>query len=289
MLDSFQLIAEVRQRPVLWDSRIALAERRSQICAAWQEVADAMQQEVVVCRKRFKGLRDSYRMEVRKMQSGMKNATTWIYFGLLEFMRGIFDPNNLLTLAIEPPAADMDIEEQKVKIAQQDEFVIDIDDNDEDDDFDFEILGDIFNPGQAQARPPSPALLKRLMPPPPPPPPLPAKPTKRARPSTSVDRNSSSSSPLTAAAEPANAKQDDADYNFLISLLPHVKALSSMNNMKFRTEVSHMLMELNHEQEAQAQAQAQSQRVKSPQTILHTSPIECDVKIENEPMTDTDA
>ncbi|ALC39421.1 CG11723 [Drosophila busckii] len=309
-LDNFQLIAEVRQRRVLWDTTVSLTLRKDHFSPQWQEVAYIMQHDVSDCRKRFKALRDNYRSEVRKIQKGLNKHSHWPYFRALEFMREIFDPNKIVPFSPEPYHIEIDYHSTSTEQERQDDFIIDVDD----DSCDFEILGDIFKRDPAEStqdteskisnehQNPSPSLLSPMMPKA-----VPAKRTKRRRTSSSVDgiyQNGHTTTNSTPASEPT--AKDDPDYNFLISLLPHVKTLSSMNNMKFRTEVSRMLMDLNQQEiravespktvntprltPAPASYQPEPNKLGSrgslngSSNILHSSLVECDVKIENEPL-----
>lgn len=119
------------------------------------------------------------------------------------------------------------------------------------------------------------------------------------------------------------AMKEDSDYSFLVSLMPHLKSLSNMNKLKFRLETSRLLMELNKE-EMQPQdrglgsgglprltpapdssfasqleksqyhlsnssypyGESHNGSVASPSSSVYVdiSMIECDVKIENEPL-----
>ncbi|KAH8271754.1 hypothetical protein KR044_004140 [Drosophila immigrans] len=340
-VDNFRLIVEVGRRRALWDSTMQLSQRKDVGSLQWDEVASIMQIDVNTCKKRFKGLRDSYRAEVRKIQRRRIDHSNWPYFRPLEFLRNIFDPDQLVPFAPLPFNIDSDcneIDQQKL-----DDFVIDVDN---DDSFDFEIMGDIFKrdtvdtPGvdsgsdlslmakhnnyeMTTSLPPnnnnhrsdvetSPRLLSPL-------------PKRSRRRQASADGhayvNGRNTSPPAQKSTPSAAAADsDADHNFLVSLLPHMKTLSTLNNMKFRTEVSRLLMELN-EQDMQRVSSSQQQHqslptlpklIPAPASTNHSyqhgnntsyskysgantssadspfvaqsSIIECDVKIENEPI-----
>ncbi|XP_034473228.1 uncharacterized protein LOC117780707 isoform X2 [Drosophila innubila] len=138
-LDNFRLIVEVQKRRALWDSTMHLAIRKDACTLQWQEVADLMQIDVSLCKKRFKGLRDSYRAEVRKIQKRRIDNSNWPYFRALEFLRIIFDPDKLVPFKPEPFSMDINCADNEQ--SRLDEFVIDVDN---DDSFDFEIMGDIF-------------------------------------------------------------------------------------------------------------------------------------------------
>ncbi|KAM8715284.1 hypothetical protein ACLKA7_002351 [Drosophila subpalustris] len=322
-LDNFRLIAEVEKRRALWDSTMHLALRKDACTLQWQEVADIMQIDVNICKKRFKGLRDSYRAEVRKIQRRLIEHSNWPYFRPLEFLRIIFDPDKLVPFSPEPCNADYNNSFADDEQSRLDDLIIDLN---SDDSFDFEIMGDIFkretttdaqchhdsnsdmpllnsnvkqNSDMSQTnlsvpQNQSPSLLSPL--------PIvpPTKRTRRRRTSSAEFPYANGRATPASASETASASaKDDPDYNFLVSLLPHMKTLSSMNNMKFRTEVSRMLMDLNQQQERQSNhnyhhyqhvLEPTNQKLITPNTnnasprLLHSSIIECDVKIENEPL-----
>lgn len=287
---------------------------------------------MAACKKRFKGLRDSYRSEIRKIQQKRNENSNWPYFRALEFLRSIFDPDNLVSFS--PVPFDMDTYCSDFEQNKLDDFIVDVEN---DDSFDFDIMGDIFkrDPVDSQMHDSSsdmslikrqncdvsntsfsmnrsdmetsPRLLSPLLPKAPA-----AKRARRRKTSSSTDgtyqngyMTTRKSTPVPATAE--SPAKDDPDYNFLISLLPHVKTLSSLNNMKFRTEVSRMLMEMNQQDMQSAEhlgASSLPKRIPAPATssyshendsettkyssgndfLAHSSMVECDVKIENEPL-----
>ncbi|XP_002064824.3 uncharacterized protein LOC6641917 [Drosophila willistoni] len=83
------------------------------------------------------------------------------------------------------------------------------------------------------------------------------RPAKRGRPrktSSPCETNVPSSTPtsIAAASDSTTApgvSKDDADYNFLVSLLPHVKSLSDIGNLKFRMEISRILLDIKHDEQ----------------------------------------
>lgn len=284
---------------------------------------------VEICKKRFKGLRDSYRAEIRKIQQGRIESSNWFYFQVLEFLRNIFDPDNIVPFRIDctvPPNVDSDCLDNETN--RLDDLIIDVDN---DDSFDFEIMGDIFKRDSSETQghdsssdmlinklgsehstsnlsmpvhrsdvETSPRLLSPMH--------LktqPVKRSKRRKTSSSTDGPYHNGHTTIKRAAKLNAPDSDLkhdpDYNFLVSLLPHVKTLSSMNNMKFRSEVSRILMDLN-QQDMLPNGQRESENTSVPSMPKLIPPpasnhqqkysaseflaqgclIECDVKIENE-------
>lgn len=60
-----------------------------------------------------------------------------------------------------------------------------------------------------------------------------------------------------------NEMRNDADYNFLLSLLPHMKSMSELNNLKFRMETTKILMEIKQSEENRNQNTTISSRSQS--------------------------
>ncbi|BFF96019.1 uncharacterized protein DMAD_13300 [Drosophila madeirensis] len=376
--DVLRLIAEVRPRRALWDSSIRLACRKEKWASQWLEVSAKLQLDVTACKKRFKGLRDSYRAEIRKIQRGRMQMSNWTYFRPLEFMRSIFDPSGIVHFEPEDYEFDFDTAEcfNDYDQAHMDDFIIDLDN---DDSVDFEIMGDIFKRDSLEQQDSGSdmslikpqdsgsemSLMKRLdmsrsdvelsprllspmhlpannsmLPKPPP-----TKRICRRRSSSSYEspvsngychnnnNNSSKHSQASNVIEtppPAASSQqsmatfkDDADYNFLVSLMPHMKSLSDMGNLKFRMEISRILVELKKEETMPLRNDAAVRPQYSPATMPKLTPapaaqlrlrqqqqqqnghsgpdeyykpncylngfvdsslVECDVKIENEPL-----
>ncbi|XP_017097637.2 uncharacterized protein [Drosophila bipectinata] len=275
--DNYRLIAEVAQRRPLWDTTIAVSDRRDELIIHWACVAHIMKQDVATCKKRFKGLRDSYRAEVRKIQQKRISMSQWPYFRCLEFMRHIFDPQQLVPFPPEPFDFDTELSDEYTDGKLLDEFTIDVD-VDNDDSVDFEIMDDIFKRESSEHRDsgsdpgslikplsysPMPRksdldLSPRLHFPPkshqPPRLPPPSKRIRRRKTSSSYDGpptanghfNQSVTTTPTSAAD--TSLKDDADYSFLVSLLPHMKSLSNMGNLKFRMEISRTLVEIKKEE-----------------------------------------
>ncbi|XP_022227602.2 basic-leucine zipper transcription factor A [Drosophila obscura] len=326
--DVLRLIAEVRPRRALWDTSIRLSNRKDEWATQWLDVSAKLQLDVISCKKRFKGLRDSYRSEIRKIQQGRIEMSNWTYFRPLEFLRIIFDPTGLV--GFEPEDYEFDFESAECSNdydqTHMDDFIIDLDN---DDSVDFEIMGDIFkrdSPEQQDSGSDmslmkpldsgsdmslmkrldmsmanrsdmelSPRLLSPLHQPvnhsmlPRPPP---TKRNRRRKTSSSYDgpisngychnnSNNNNNSQTTHVAEtppPAASSQstvaskDDADYNFLVSLMPHMKSLSDMGNLKFRMEISRILVELKKEETTPARNDAAVRPQYSPATMPKLTP-----------------
>ncbi|EDV57416.1 uncharacterized protein LOC6541558 [Drosophila erecta] len=340
--DNYRLIVEVSKRRCLWDTNMSMAYRNQDAALQWASVAQIMQQDVALCKKRFKGMRDSYRAEVRKIQQKRIEMSHWPYFRSLEFMRHIFDPERLVPFPPEPFVMDTD-QPDVCDPTRLVDFAIDVD-LDNDDSVDFEIIEDIF-----QREPSVPqdsgsdkgSLIKPLdssssgahrsdqdlsptlpmhlpshqqfLPRPPPP----SKRVRRRKTSPSNDGPllNGYASQATKTVTEADAK-NDSDLSFMLSMMPHVKCLSPISNLKFRMEMARVLVELREEDQQMLTAAEPgavperglpkltpapnssfasqleknhchlSSALQSPSTIdyVDSSMIECDVKIENEPL-----
>ncbi|XP_017130404.1 uncharacterized protein LOC108148062 [Drosophila elegans] len=274
--DNFRLIAEVAKRRCLWDTNMSMAYRKEDGAAQWAIVAEILQQDVVTCKKRFKGLRDSYRAEIRKIQQKRMEMSHWTYFRSLEFMRHIFDPERLVPFP--PEAYDLDAEQPEDDCdttTRLVDFAIDVD-LDDDDSVDFEIIGDIFkresslpqdsgSDGGSLIKPldsstahlsdhePSPRLIScppmhlHLKPP--------TKRVRRRKPSSLYDVSSSNGKATSNHPAEADLK-NDSDYSFMVSMVPHVKTLSPIGNLKFRMEMARILVELRKEDQQAPQGMA---------------------------------
>ncbi|XP_037711753.1 uncharacterized protein LOC119548530 isoform X2 [Drosophila subpulchrella] len=323
--DNFRLIAEVAKRRCLWDTNLAMAYRNQEAAAQWASVAQILQQDVTLCKKRFKGMRDSYRAEVRKIQQKRIQMSHWTYFRSLEFMRHLFDPERLVPFPPEPFEIDAELLETCDSPRLVD-FSIDVDD----DSVDFEIMEDIFRRESSVpqdsgsdggslikplvsrspvARDLSPKLLSPIC----------------RRRKTSPEFDGPIPNGHTKQATPNSATEadlkNDSDYSFMVSMVPHVKLLSAISNLKFRMEMARVLVELRKEdqqllegagreegesagglpkltpapdssfasppEEPQYYPSNSNYHTGSPQSpssydFVDSSMIECDVKIENE-------
>ncbi|XP_017075500.2 uncharacterized protein LOC108110790 [Drosophila eugracilis] len=344
--ENFRLIAEVAKRRCLWDTNMSMSYRNQESPVQWGSVARILQEDITTCKKRFKGLRDSYRAEIRKIQQKRIETSHWTYFRSLEFMRNIFDPERLVPFP--PEEFDLETEQEDFESTRLMDFVIDVD-LDNDDSVDFEIIGDIFkrepsmpqdsgSDGGSLIKPAdssssvaqrsdqdlsptmlSPVPLMHASPFVPRPPP-PSKRARRRKTSPSSDGhilNGHASKTLPKSADLKN----DSDVNFLMSMVPHVKSLSPISTLKFRMEMARILVELRKEDQQMltgtgpkpvgtglpkltpapdssfAAQLENSQNYLSNSILQNCSPpspksydyvdsciIECDVKIENEPL-----
>lgn len=196
-------------------------------------------------------------------------------------MRHIFDPQQLVPFPPEPFDFETELSDEYTDVRLVDEFTIDVD-MDNDDSVDFEIMDDIFKRESSEHRDSgsdpgslikplityspmakksdldlSPRLRSPLnLPPknyPPPRLPPPSKRIRRRKTSSSYDgptANGHINQPQTTTPTSTfdSSLKDDADYSFLVSLLPHMKSLSNMGNLRFRMEISRILVDIKKEE-----------------------------------------
>ncbi|KAI8126060.1 Transcription factor Adf-1 [Lucilia cuprina] len=83
VMDVHRLIAEIQNRPALWDVRHGDHKARHCINKLWQEVAEEVGADVDQCKRKWKNLRDAYRAEVRRSQRRIER----------DKLTGDYDPN----------------------------------------------------------------------------------------------------------------------------------------------------------------------------------------------------
>ncbi|KAH8313059.1 hypothetical protein KR067_012848 [Drosophila pandora] len=98
-MDTHRLIAEVKQRPALWDLAHPDRSNRTETQRLWLEVADAVGLNVDVCRTKWKNLRCSHRRLSRR--SGLKHqhhnpspSHQWSYAEAMSFLDGHYTPQD---------------------------------------------------------------------------------------------------------------------------------------------------------------------------------------------------
>ncbi|XP_065210785.1 uncharacterized protein LOC135838890 [Planococcus citri] len=97
-----RLIQEVRARPPLWDQRNLNYHNRIVVNALWQDIADSLKVNKETVKVKWKGLRDTYRRELKKQRSlaitngGTDNAKdpSWTHYSSMNFLREYMGSNN---------------------------------------------------------------------------------------------------------------------------------------------------------------------------------------------------
>ncbi|XP_046826823.1 uncharacterized protein LOC124951115 [Vespa velutina] len=91
-MDANRLIAEVYKRPALWNQRHISYHNREVTNRVWMEIAAIFKLPKPVLKAKWKGLRDTFRAELKKDQVYRKskyhrNRPVWIHFKSLQFLK----------------------------------------------------------------------------------------------------------------------------------------------------------------------------------------------------------
>ncbi|KOC60154.1 hypothetical protein WH47_08144 [Habropoda laboriosa] len=91
-MDANRLIAEVYKRPALWNQRHISYHNREVTNRVWMEIASIFKLAKPVLKAKWKGLRDTFRAELKKDQVYRKskfhrNRPVWIHFKSLQFLK----------------------------------------------------------------------------------------------------------------------------------------------------------------------------------------------------------
>ncbi|XP_030372852.1 ras-interacting protein RIP3 [Scaptodrosophila lebanonensis] len=85
-MDVNSLIAEVKNRPALWDATHPDHANRNETLRLWNSVAETLGVHADICRSKWKNLRCSYRRQQHRRSSQSKN--TWVYAEPMCFLDG---------------------------------------------------------------------------------------------------------------------------------------------------------------------------------------------------------
>ncbi|XP_076279748.1 uncharacterized protein LOC143208804 isoform X1 [Lasioglossum baleicum] len=91
-MDANRLITEVYKRPALWNQRHVSYHNREVTNRVWMEIASIFKLPKPVLKAKWKGLRDTFRAELKKDQVYRKskfhrNRPVWIHFKSLQFLK----------------------------------------------------------------------------------------------------------------------------------------------------------------------------------------------------------
>ncbi|KAL6256150.1 uncharacterized protein LOC105431505 isoform X1 [Pogonomyrmex barbatus] len=91
-MDANRLIAEVYKRPALWNQRHISYHNREVTNRVWMEIAAIFNLPKPMLKAKWKGLRDTFRAELKKDQVYRKskfhrNRPVWIHFKSLQFLK----------------------------------------------------------------------------------------------------------------------------------------------------------------------------------------------------------
>ncbi|XP_043463116.1 uncharacterized protein LOC122499099 [Leptopilina heterotoma] len=91
-MDANRLIAEVYKRPALWNQRHISYHNREVTNRVWLEIATIFKLPKPVLKAKWKGLRDTFRAELKKelvyqKSNYHRNRPVWIHFKSLQFLK----------------------------------------------------------------------------------------------------------------------------------------------------------------------------------------------------------
>ncbi|XP_066592580.1 uncharacterized protein [Prorops nasuta] len=93
-MDAKRLISEVYKRPALWNQRHVYYHNREVTNRVWMEIATIFKLPKPVLKAKWKGLRDTFRAELKKEQVYLlrkskfhRNRPVWIHYKSLQFLK----------------------------------------------------------------------------------------------------------------------------------------------------------------------------------------------------------
>ncbi|KAH0560243.1 uncharacterized protein LOC123264693 isoform X1 [Cotesia glomerata] len=92
-IDTNQLISEIHKRPALWNNKDVLYHNRDSTNSMWTELSSMFKCPKAVLKSKWKGLRDTFRGELKKEQTPCKskystrNRAMWTHYKNLLFLK----------------------------------------------------------------------------------------------------------------------------------------------------------------------------------------------------------
>ncbi|GJQ81070.1 hypothetical protein Trydic_g21876 [Trypoxylus dichotomus] len=229
-MNNFELIKAVRARKPLWDKstwdKVDVVAREE----LWNEVATRMDVPKDIIKARWKNLRDSYRKILRKMSITEYMNPKWPFFKAMEFLKEI-------TLNIKPRNMDITLRKSETQIEADYSLTLLSPSVDDDGPIDPISFAQKLNRQQTQYQQTSSS-----------------RGTKRSidDDDTSVDILELENSCGTAEAllskqegerqlSPRATLPDDDDYQFLLSLYPHLRLVSPKRKLMLRMKIEQLL------------------------------------------------
>ncbi|XP_050296731.1 uncharacterized protein LOC126750512 isoform X2 [Anthonomus grandis grandis] len=234
-MDVDKLISLVLENKSLWDMKDKSYHNRDQSRQKWEKIAQEMNTSQTV-KNKWRGLRDTYRKEFKKctetrsgQEGGRGKESTWPYYTAMLFLKDQFAPR-IMQSSIPEPEADGELEND----------VGEFDDSSEDDLDDESQLSAIassnskteknFRSQSQRVAPDNPDITPQ---------------TKRAKIAKSsafsklleieqkkLEEFKKKNAPVT-----KKVDQEDADYHFLMSLLPYLKNVPEERKMIVRNKL----------------------------------------------------
>ncbi|KAI8126062.1 hypothetical protein CVS40_3854 [Lucilia cuprina] len=282
-MDRLKLIAEIRNRPQLWNMLSKENSSRISIQDLWREVATSMGPDVTIeeCKRIWKNLRDAYRAEVKRIELRIERdllkgsydpnneyGSKWTYFEPMQFVKHFKRRRRSRTYkAIDSPThqavnevnIDNDDSDQfsqfhnmdNIKMepdVEMDTEVFSLDDDDDDDDDEGGNYNQLYSEHLLKQAAQQNSSQKQ---PEAKPSTTPFKCSKRSYEQVHFledlekeEQNLMKSTRLDISHSNDLAHVGDSDYNFLVSFLPQMKKMTELQNLQFRAKMTNLMLEI---------------------------------------------
>ncbi|BES93288.1 Hypothetical protein NTJ_06097 [Nesidiocoris tenuis] len=236
-MDVARLIQKVKEREPLWDRKHVYYHDRTMTMSLWEEVAYSLNVDSETARAKWKGLRDTFRGELRKLHKTMvagkpRTSTNWEYFDKMLFVKDQIYSYQRHHEEIKKRRKLLETQSQSCTTDDSNEC-----------DLEFQHRRNLDSIASSSGSPPEEIVIH---------------PTVKVEPfdpiddyvEPEVDESLSFEEPTSTAAERVNPKSkkdsiektiDDDDFNFLMSLLPQMKCLPMTRNLFVRLKIQELL------------------------------------------------
>ncbi|XP_017772533.1 PREDICTED: uncharacterized protein LOC108559696 [Nicrophorus vespilloides] len=205
-MNNFDLIEQIHLRLPLWDKVHSEKTDTSMREELWDEVAHVMGCSKEILKSRWKNLRDSYRKIIRK-SDGRESDPKWPYYNAMEFMREI-------TINARPKVMDIT---RKVPSIEPDYSLTLVRDNEDS----IDHISDGIKQEKSLKRHAADDLVTQFL--------------------EIESEKSQAEHEKAAAAAVARHLYDDDDYQFLVSLQPHLKQVALNRKLPLRMKIEQLV------------------------------------------------
>ncbi|KAF6204994.1 hypothetical protein GE061_019161 [Apolygus lucorum] len=216
-MDVHQLILTIQKRSCLWNVADKNHFNRDLMQKHWMEVAQEMDSTYDIVKKKWKGLKDVFRKELKKMNSS-KVHSSWSHFGDMEFMKDQMSPREL-PVPIETILKTEMIEETEDSVSYTPGFILRN-----------SLLGIDPRSGDEQASTTDEE---------------PTQPDSNTKSRGVKRRYTEDEMPSYSHSMPDDPHKDD-DYNFLVSFLPYMKSMPPRKKLLYRMKLCQLLYETSY-------------------------------------------
>nr|XP_033323548.1 uncharacterized protein LOC117218922 [Megalopta genalis] len=220
-----RLITLVEKRRSLWDPKHSQYHNREVCRRLWSEIATLLNTTSSAVKIKWQHLRDTHRREIgrnnRFVESGLQNESKWKYFDLMGFLQHSYYSRRLVRNSFETSPLNHTINESEHVSDKETESCEDIEKNEEDDD---EIIEEMQVFKRPQQRPQE---IKH-----------PIHELFQLR-----EDNIQHLKGLIVSANEDRTIVDDEDYFFVMSLLPHLRAIPRQKKLRTRIKIQQLIME----------------------------------------------